>query len=355
MDEMRMVRELYDPPAPPSPSEVAVARALVRPSRQRWALPSVGLGVVAARGAVPRALAGTSSPPPRPSSARTVLLAAALRADRQPATSGTYWHVASRIRWVQKVRAGGYLILSTSRGEYRQSAGTAVGRVQYLGARPATPADRAAWRNVGSPSHFLTVEGKRTTTRPEKVSVERGDQALAGMGVAAQAGLERLREIPADPARLRTWLLGLPDSPAQRGPVHVPPKGGTPIPQPPVRPSEPQIDHWLFSQGASLILYSPISAKARGAAFRMLAALPGVKLIGTVRDADGRTGTAVAMDDIDPGDKPENIQHRLVIDPANGRALADEEVVLGSNVIYPDLPAGTIAATTTVGSAGWVN
>lgn len=38
-------------------------------------------------------------------SARTVLLDAALSADRQPVTKGRYWYVDSRIRWLQKVKA----------------------------------------------------------------------------------------------------------------------------------------------------------------------------------------------------------------------------------------------------------
>jgi hypothetical protein len=75
--------------------------------------------------------------------------------------------------------------------------------------------------------------------------------------------------------------------------------------------------------------------------------------LGEEKNDDGRRGTAVAMTEIDPGDKPEQIQERLVVSPAGGRALAFEEVVLGPNMIYPDLPAGTIAVTTTVRTAGW--
>jgi hypothetical protein len=225
----------------------------------------------------------------------------------------------------------------------------------------AAPADTVAWRKAGSPHAFLTVEGKRTTTSPEPVFVQRGapDEILTGMGAAAQAGLSRLRELPADPGRLRAWLLTLPDSPTQRHPIPEAKlraiRPGLPRPSAPPPPTKAELDHWLFVQGADLILYSPVTSKARAAAFRMLAALPGVKLIGTVRDADGRKGTAVAMDEIDPGDKPEQIQHRLVIDPADGRALADEEVVVGPNIIYPNLLAGAIASTTTVRSAGWTD
>jgi hypothetical protein len=371
MDEIQLLRDLYEPPAPAPAREVAQARARLdavtrtRRSRRRWVLPASGLATAtAATVAVVVAMPGTSRPVPAVTpggtTARTVLLDAALAADRQPASTGKYWHVDSQIRWFQKVKAGGYLIASTSRSEFwADRNGKATSRVRYLGARPARPADKAAWRKAGSPHAFLTVEGKRTTTSPEKQVTVRGSatELLLGLGAAAQAGLDRLQEAPATPDRLRTWLLSLPDSPTQREPIPAAKlrgiKPGRPIPSGPPAPSEVELDHWLFVQGADLILYSPVTPKVRAAAFRMLAALPGVKLIGTVHDADGRKGTAVAMNDIDPGDKPEPLQHRLVIDPADGRALADEEVVLGKNIIYPDLPAGSIASTTTVTTAGW--
>jgi hypothetical protein len=53
-------------------------------------------------------------------------------------------------------------------------------------------------------------------------------------------------------------------------------------------PSTAQVDHWLFVQGADLILYSRVTPQARAAAFRMLAGLPGVKLVGTVHGARRR-------------------------------------------------------------------
>jgi hypothetical protein len=369
MDETRMVRDLYEPPAPAPAHEVMAARARLdavtgaRRSRLRWALPGAGLAVAAAAVAVAVAMSGTSPRPavtPGAPTARTVLLNAALAADRQPATAGKYWHVDSGIRWFQKVKAGGYLIRNTSRAEYwADGSGKATSRGRYLGARPARPADEAAWRKAGSPHTFLTVEGKRTTTSPEKQITSRGSTAevLDGMGAAAQAGLDRLREVPANPDRLRAWLLALPASPTRIRPIpKFKPRGlkpGVPRASVPPPPTKAEVDHWLFVQGADLILYSPVTPQARAAAFRMLAALPGVKLVGTVHDADGRKGTAVAMNEIDPADKPDQVQLRLVIDPADGRALAYENVVLGANIIYPSLPAGTIASTTTVRTAGW--
>ena len=53
--------------------------------------------------------------------------------------------------------------------------------------------------------------------------------------------------------------------------------------------------------------------------------------------------------------RPIHVQQRLVIAPASGRALASEEVVLGPNANFPDLPTGSVASTTTVRTAGWTD
>lgn len=228
--------------------------------------------------------------------------------------------------------------------------------MHFLGARPATPADEVAWRKAGSPRTFLTVEGKRVSGKAGSVTVDMRGSDLDMSSFAAQADLDELRGVPQTPDRLRAWLLALPQSPAgpHPGPTTFP-KPGAPSPSPPGPLTQAGLNYWLFVQGVSFLLYSPITPKARAAAFQMLAELPGVKLIGTVRDADGRQGTAVAMDQLDPGDRPLRIQHRLVVDAEKGRALADEEVVLGPNTIYPGLSPGAVASTTTVRSADWTD
>lgn len=56
----------------------------------------------------------------------------------------------------------------------------------------------------------------------------------------------------------------------------------------------------------------------------MIAGLPVVRTIGSVRDAEGHQGTAVAIDEhTSDGD----LEHRLIIDEASGIALAYEQVV----------------------------
>jgi hypothetical protein len=74
---------------------------------------------------------------------------------------------------------------------------------------------------------------------------------------------------------------------------------------------------------------------AQKAALYMVAArIPGVHLLGRVKDAQGREGTAVAIDD--------NANHEsqtLVFDPKTGTLLDEEELVLAGN--WAGYPAGT--------------
>lgn len=390
MNELEIVRELFEEPSsPPSARVVVQARRLATGSgrrrvRLRWAVSGIGVAT-AGTVAVAVAVSGTT-PGPRggrvePQSARTVLLNAALRADDEPATSGAYWHLKTLTRWSERVQIGRYLITATTAEESWQasaSSGTSVSRTRYMGAHPATAADRAAWRGVGSPHTFVTVDGKRTTTSPEALDVRRGtpEQIDAGDGPATQVGLDRLRTLPSDPVRLRAWLLSLPGRPFLPRAVVVPrksrpapePSRSGPIsssPEPPPRAitrddagptPRTVIDQWLFEQGSDLILTAPITPKVRAAAFRMLAALPEAKLLGTVRDADGRSGTAVGIDSIDPMGRPDHVsQHRLIIDGATGHALADETMTLARTDTYPGMPAGAIVGTNTVLQAGWTN
>lgn len=153
--------------APPVP-----ARRRVRPG---WGL---GLAGAVTAGAVVAAAVlaapmineggGTDGDGPRPGSgggpavaldARTVLLAAAGKADGQPERMRAYWHQVTISSSTYTVGTGGdrYAVTLRSRSESwtpSRPGGTAWGAEQDLGARPATKADEAAWRRAGSPDRF---------------------------------------------------------------------------------------------------------------------------------------------------------------------------------------------------------
>jgi hypothetical protein len=96
---------------------------------------------------------------------------------------------------------------------------------------------------------------------------------------------------------------------------------------------------FLFYSCVAIVLDLPAPAPVRAAAYQMLAALPGVASLGRVTDSLGRTGIAVAV--TRRGDGGTETQTRLIIDPATGRALAQESRGDGSDTY------------TTIESAHW--
>src|SRR4051812_43334282 len=70
-------------------------------------------------------------------------------------------------------------------------------------------------------------------------------------------------------------------------------------------------DAYLFQVTSGLITQAPVTPEVRAAAFKMLAALPSVKVLGKRPDSQGRTGVALTlpMNDAVSG-------HELIIAPA---------------------------------------
>ncbi len=78
----------------------------------------------------------------------------------------------------------------------------------------------------------------------------------------------------------------------------------------------------------------------RAALYEVAARLPGVELVGRVRDSVSRSGVAVAMDE-----KNDGIRHTLVIEPETGTLLAEEQATLAKNVFR--YPARTVIGRST--------
>ncbi len=255
--------------------------------------------------------------------ARAVLLAAADQAYRQPSGTGAYWHMVTLDRQYLKVGSGStaYTLTEQTRSESwtPNTAGKEQwNRIQPLGAVAATPADRAAWQRSGAPESVKVqvpiAPGSKVTkplvvsTRPGKVFMSHqplldGDMAY---WLGHNATMKDIRALPDTPGALRSWLLRSytgHDSEAVSRPMSS--------------------DAYLFQVTSGLITQAPVTAKVRAAAFRMLADLPSVSALGSRTDPEGRTGVALtlAMPDAVSG-------HQLIIDPASGRALADETVLI---------------------------
>ena len=274
------------------------------------ALVTAAAGVVA----VAVAVSGSSTPPapapaaPEPASAGQLLLAAAEHREANAAKAGgRYLVVGSESGWTVPTD-GGYQVTERELSQYwfaRSNADKSWVVVEPLGAAPASAADRAAWEAHGSPAMVHV-----TAPKPFDLSIAApgkrwgnviDPQHLFALG-DANASQTELDALPTTPAALRNALLkryhgGGSDMPTDR-------------------------NEWLFSVTSSVLMDLPVSGAVRGAAYQVLAGLPGVRALGTVKDQRGRVGQAVATTERRAAEGTFEI--RLIFDPNTGAALARE-------------------------------
>ncbi|MGS2618429.1 CU044_5270 family protein [Micromonospora sp. LZ34] len=351
---------------PDDPAGLAVRRA----SRRRLMLaaglaPTLAAGVLAVAvvydrpAATPPARSGpavaqqpvpTEQPVPsqRPVTAQQFLLAAAEQVDQGAATSGRYWVRKIEDGLVRQVGPAGarYDVVERHGTEYWHASDPRDGSClvsQHLGAVPATAADEAAWRRDGSPTRWT----ERDPDLPDPIVIEaaagptevidaRPPRPRRGMGGTPRETfmvggmpmtLAELSALPADPAALKAALL------RARGA-----KGSVTVRQ-----------AFLFWSAKELLFDVPATPRVRAAAYRLLADLDGVTLLGPVEDRHGRAGMAVAY--TRRGDGGNLVQIRLIVDPGTGQALAEESWDLGGSGAAP----GKLARYTLVRSAGWTD
>ncbi|GAA2376836.1 hypothetical protein GCM10010404_35900 [Nonomuraea africana] len=366
IEELRAARPAHLGDAPVDErtrqSELAYAMAQGAPARRRRNLrPVWGLSLAGAAAAVtavavftagtgggtaPRAPARVAQPasPAIKLSAQEVLLVAAANAERAPATSGTYWHTETLGRNLFRA-PGGYVMVTEQRDEMWVSKNGQWSRSQYLGAKPATDEDRARWAAAGSPAEIeLTVPGKGVGQLVPIAAKKPHTGHHAGKEVfwlGRNVTLADLAALPDDEVGLKGWLLKYYEGKST--------ESDAPMAE----------DAWLFQVTAGLITDMPVSAKVRGAAFRMLAALPSVTSVGQVTDSEGRPGTAIAIEHdskVNNADATGGVlQDRLIIDESTGQALAREGVVVKPGGLQTGLEPGTVSHTVTILEAGWTD
>ncbi|NUT43724.1 MAG: CU044_5270 family protein, partial [Thermoactinospora sp.] len=280
-------------------------------------------------------------------SAKEVLLAAAEKAGRQPDRVGDWWHTVSVSRNLYTTKQGGYQVVDRHRVEGwtpGATGGEQWGRDRSLGARPATEADRLAWEQAGSPEEIeVVVPGKklapmRLRTTPGKPTTGHsplvdGDKVF---WLGRNVTMKDLRRLPDDPGKLKKWLLDSYEG-------HSTEASGVKM----------SSDAWLFQVSTGLIVDMPVTPQVRGAAFRMLAGLDSVKVVEDVTDAEGRHGTAAAIQE---GDEKTGVrENRLIFDEATGRALARENVVVEPGGLQAAFEPGTVWNSEVVLEAGWTD
>ncbi|MEV4582915.1 CU044_5270 family protein [Nonomuraea jabiensis] len=366
IDELRAARpaHLADRPIDPRTRAAELSRAMSqprpvrrrrRPARPVWSLGLAGVAAAVTAVAVVVATNGTASAPRAPDrpastrqavtlSAREVLLAAAARAERQSEGKGAYWHTVSVRRTLFAAAKGGYRVLNQQRDEGWTPSATGPdqkrwARLQSLGARPATEEDRRAWERAGSPADIeVTVPRKskpmilETSPGRARTSHSRLTDGDKVFWLGRNVSVKDLRELPRDPDRLKKRLLGW------KGRDNDVPMQG---------------DAWLFVISAGLIMDMPVTPEVRAAAFRMLAELDDVRVIENVTDAEGRTGTAVAINE--PTFDDGVAEHRLIIDEATGSALASEYVAVKPRGFQTGFEPGTMWNSIAVIKAGWTD
>ncbi|MET8272667.1 CU044_5270 family protein [Streptomyces sp. NPDC005096] len=132
------------------------------------------------------------------------------------------------------------------------------------------------------------------------------DDKIYGLG-SRNVTYQALGELPSKSAELRTYLerLYAADSGAETG------AGRT---------------AWVLRQAANLITMR-VKPAVRAAAYRVMADLPGVKVLGRVSDPLGREGVGVVF----PGTARTSLgitEQRLVVDPSTGAMLSEQQVLV---------------------------
>ncbi|MFY7068020.1 hypothetical protein ACOQFV_23840 [Nocardiopsis changdeensis] len=183
----------------------------------------------------------------------------------------------------------------------------------------------AAWERDGSPVRWEPgPEGER----PDIPTQEEGFGELSGphpggwdfgLGTVDHQGLQ---EASPDPEDLEEMLFPasepMPDDPAEQGPdgIRHPSTTGSGYGSEEAR---------RFSY-VSRSLHLPFPPEVRAGMYTLLAGLPGVRPLEAVRDVSGRSAVGVAYT-LDPTDIG-TVEHRVLFDPATGRLLSQEHVVV---------------------------
>jgi hypothetical protein len=332
MNELDLVRGVYDDPPSPPAATVAAARGRMlsqddRPAvgrRRAWRMP---LGLVAAA-TVTAVTAGLTLTPggapvqPRPSvttgpdtsSPRGMMLAAATQAELQQ--EGRYWYTHQRTAFASLAlgRTGGYVV--EERNEYFRWTGRSRGDgTSFYGrdfpGKPQTKADADAWRAAGSPSSWQIRSSGLTRTLTSKPGPwEEDDPDAQGGGIFGRFTYQELQDLPTDPEDLRKLLcegsIKLPDG-RTGGPKHC---------------EEPRR---VLDQVFSLLANTPVPPKVRAGLMRLITDYPGVQRLGTVKDPRGRAAVALAAP-FESADGRGTIERQVLFDQRTGQLLGSRDI-----------------------------
>ncbi|MFF0310455.1 CU044_5270 family protein [Streptosporangium sp. NPDC004379] len=269
--------------AKPEPPAEAVARSRRRlqagmrgraPRRIGWFTQGLGLAAVAAAAAVAVLATGGTTPAGTPAQGREVLLMAAVSAEKAPQDSGTYWHVRSDWQDPEIPPMDSWTVRDGRR---------------WTRGEPGDPPDAVVPAPNPDPDPFM----------------------LKG----AKVGFEDLEGLPEDPEALNAWIAGLRGR--EENMLLSEQRGDPTIPL------------------IALISELPTPPKARSAAFRSLAAVPGVRDAGAVEG-----GRKLLIPNPDVGE-----EITLVVDPETAR-VTRTNYLLGNDGSVSGSPYELLLLTT---------
>lgn len=380
-DELTMAARLFEDPPEPSAQVITAARARMTepepstgPARQvrRRRAPgrfSLGLGLAAGIAAaavlavMPRGGGDlTPSLSPREAkeqhlAARQVLLAAADTLDKEkPLKVGSYWRqrtVEGRAFHVDG-DGDGYLVYADVENDSWEAKSKVVtlrwtdeddilrtksqkehkffSRPDPVG--PRTPEDTAAWKKAGSPTRWkvtsdddhlvLTMDNENPPPAEGSAYVRRPNPDAAG--IDAQPDVDQRLRLGKDPAAFVAAArkdAGFIEGSAQE-----------------------------LMTGSRYVGDQLASPRSRAALFRMLANLPGVRSIGSVKDAHGRPGIGLAPPWIKRIDGSV-VEYQLILNPRTYDILGDQMIVkkAGKDGVRP----GALFSYAYTLSEGWTN
>lgn len=386
-DPLRRERDLTAAFAQPRPADGRRHPRVARWSGRRGLVAASGAAVVAvAIGAttlVSATTAGVDAGPAVPGevatahSAPALLLAAAARTETAAATVGRYWLAERQMGRLSQVGPANdrYVLQVRGRMDLWMSTVPAdpMGLVdQHVGAAPATASDEAAWKRAGSPAEWW-LDGQGNEVDPELPATP--DRTRPGPSTSSGPGSEpttvtafpKAHKLTAGPGAESSFVL--PDMPGWSfvtGGKHLTTDEFLALPTEPsalrrvilaLRPAGSDADDttWLFEAGHQLLMGLPVSPKVRGAAYRMLSDLPGVRALGPMDDPSGRRGQAIAMTEQYPGTLAHTgpVEVILVFDPATGSTLATMRRLLRPHGHAAWAEPGTFWSYELLTKAGW--
>ncbi|MEZ7126125.1 CU044_5270 family protein [Nonomuraea sp. AD125B] len=224
----------------------------------------------------------------------------------------------------------------TRRVHWATPRGVAVATTP-LQTRPVTTADERKWRTAGAPALCgFAVGCKGVQDRRGRTDYWFPEGFELG---SASLTRPQLLALPEDPQRLRAELSrlwgGERQEAAGRG-------------SPSVKRYSEQDKLWVM--GEQLLTRMPTPPAVRAAVLRMMAALPGARIVDEAKDAEGRSGLAIVRRvDRDP------LERRLVFDRSSGDVLGMTSLVTEPLPARLGLKVGDLASADVVRKHGWTS